>query len=99
MSQFAKFIKFTEMLSDAEKELGIDHLSGLDKRILYFLEKASVAGNSMSFEELNNVMDTPRATLYRHVQTLVDRGLISKQKDPDDGRRNIISVTIPVRIS
>ena len=99
MSQFAKFIKFTEMLSDAEKELGIDHLSGLDKRILYFLEKASVAGSSMSFEELNKVMDTPRATLYRHVQTLVDRGLISKQKDPDDGRRNIISVTIPVRIS
>ena len=71
MSQFAKFIKFTEMLSDAEKELGIDHLSGLDKRILYFLEKASVAGSSMSFEELNNVMDTPRATLYRHVQILL----------------------------
>ena len=99
MSQFAKFIKFTEMLSDAEKELGIDHLSGLDKRILYFLEKASVAGSSMSFEELNKVMDTPRATLYRHVQTLVDKGLISKYKDPNDGRRNIISVTIPVRIS
>ena len=99
MSQFSKFIKFTEMLSDAEKELGIDHLSGLDKRILYFLEKASAAGSSMSFEELNNVMDTPRATLYRHVQTLVDKGLISKQKDPTDGRRNIISVTIPVRIS
>lgn len=99
MSQFAKFIKFTEMLSDAEKELGIDHLSGLDKRILYFLEKASVAGSSMSFEELNKVMDTPRATLYRHVQGLVDKGLISKHKDPNDGRRNIISVTIPVRIS
>ena len=99
MSQFAKFIKFTEMLTDAEKELGIDHLSGLDKRILYFLEKASVSGSSMSFEELNKVMDTPRATLYRHVQTLVDRGLISKQKDPNDGRRNIISVTIPVRIT
>ena len=57
MSQFAKFIKFTEMLSDAEKELGIDHLSGLDKRILYLLEKASAVGSSMSFEELNNVMD------------------------------------------
>ena len=67
-------------------------------RNLYFLEKASTAGSSMSFEELNNVMDTSRATLYRHVQTLVDKGLISKEKDPTDGRRNIISVTIPVRI-
>ena len=98
MSQFAKFIKFTEMLSDAEKELGIDHLSGLDKRILYFLEKASVAGSSMSFEELNNVMDT-LGQLSIAMSKLLLIGPDFKTKDPNDGRRNIISVTIPVRIS
>jgi len=92
--QFDKFIKFTEMLSDAEQELGIAHLSELDKQILYFLEKNRLSGRLLSFEELQQVMETPRATLYRHVQNLVDRGLVSKQKDPDDGRRNIISVTI-----
>ena len=44
MSQFEQFIKFTEMLSDAERELGIEHLSSLDKRILYFLEKSKKRG-------------------------------------------------------
>ena len=39
-------------------------------------------------------MDTPRATLYRHVQNLVDKGVILKKKDTSDGRRNIISVAI-----
>ena len=39
MSQFAKFIKFTEMLSDAEKELGIDHLSGLISEFYIFLRR------------------------------------------------------------
>ena len=94
MPQFDKFIKFTEMLSDAEQELGIAHLSELDKQILYFLEKNRANGRSLSFEELQQIMETPRATLYRHVHNLVDRGLISKEKDPFDGRRNIISVSI-----
>ena len=92
MSQFEQFIKFTEMLSNAEQELGIAHLSSLDKRILYFLEKSKKAGLLLSFEELNQIMDTPRATLYRHVQNLVERGVVSKRKDPNDGRRQIISV-------
>ncbi len=94
MSQFEQFIRFTEMLSDAERELGIEHLSGLDKRILYFLEKSKKAGVLLSFEELNQIMDTPRATLYRHVQNLVERGVVSKTKDPNDGRRQIISVVV-----
>ena len=94
MAEFDKFIKFTEMLSDAEAELGIAHLSGLDKRILYFLEKTKAQGRSVSFEELNQLMDTPRATLYRHVHNLVDKGVVLKQKDPNDGRRNIISVAL-----
>ena len=94
MPNFENFIKFTEMLSDAETELGIDHLSGLDKRILYCLEKEKSQGRKLSFEELNQLMDTPRATLYRHVQNLVDKGVILKKKDTSDGRRNIISVAI-----
>ena len=94
MPRFDKFIKFTEMLSDAESELGIAHLSELDKHILYFLEKNRLEGRPLSFEELQQTMETPRATLYRHVQNLVDRGLVSKDKDPQDGRRNIITVTI-----
>ena len=94
MPQFDKFIKFTEMLSDAENELGIAHLSELDKHILYFLEKNRLEGRFLSFEELQQTMETPRATLYRHVQNLVEKGLVSKEKDPQDGRRNIITVTI-----
>ena len=92
MSQFEQFIKFTEMLSDAERELGIEHLSSLDKRILYFLEKSKKEGVLLSFEELNQIMDTPRATLYRHVQNLVERGVVSKSRDSNDGRRQTISV-------
>ena len=40
MSRFKNFIKFTEMLSDAERELGISHLAELDKHVLYHIEKA-----------------------------------------------------------
>ena len=94
MSQIKNFIKFTEMLSDAERELGISHLAELDKHVLYFIEKSSNEGRSMSFEELNQLMDTPRATLYRHVQALVEQGLLKKEKDPHDGRKNIITVSL-----
>ena len=94
MSRFRNFIKFTEMLSDAERELGISHLAELDKHVLYNIQKSTFNGKTVSFEELNQLMDTPRATLYRHVQALVDQGLLKKEKDPNDGRRNIISVSI-----
>ena len=94
MAQFSNFIKFTEMLLDAERELGISHLVELDKQVLYHIQKLNIDGKTVSFEELNQLMDTPRATLYRHVQALVDQGILSKQKDPGDGRRNIISVSI-----
>ena len=94
MSSLKNFIKFTEMLSDAEKELGISHLAELDKHVLYNIQKSSVNGKTVSFEELNQLMDTPRATLYRHVQALVSQGLLKKEKDPNDGRRNIITVSI-----
>lgn len=94
MSQFKNFIKFTEMLSDAERELGISHLAELDKQVLYHIEKCNFEGRTISFEELNQLMDTPRATLYRHVQSLVGEGLLTKEKDPNDGRRNIISVSL-----
>ena len=82
------------MLSDAERELGISHLAELDKQVLYHIQKSSSEGNTVSFEELNQLMETPRATLYRHVQALVEQGLLNKEKDPDDGRRNIISVSL-----
>ena len=94
MASMKNFIKFTEMLSDAEKELGISHLAELDKHVLYNIQKSSVNGKTVSFEELNQLMDTPRATLYRHVQALVGQGLLKKEKDPNDGRRNIITVSI-----
>ena len=94
MSSLKNFIKFTEMLSDAEKELGISHLAELDKHVLYNIQKSSANGKTVSFEELNQLMDTPRATLYRHVQALVGQGLLKKEKDPNDGRRNIITVSI-----
>tara|TARA_B100001093_G_scaffold519090_1_gene606416 strand:+ start:1684 stop:1968 length:285 start_codon:yes stop_codon:yes gene_type:complete len=94
MAQFNNFIKFTEMLSDAERELGIAHLAELDKQVLYHIQKCKTEGKTMSFEELYQLMATPRATLYRHVQALVVNGTLTKQKDPDDGRRNIISVAI-----
>lgn len=94
MSQFHNFIKFTEMLSDAERELGISHLVELDKQVLYHIQKLNIEGKTVSFEELNQLMDTPRATLYRHVQALVAKGILSKAKDPNDGRRHIISVAL-----
>ncbi len=94
MSRFKNFIKFTEMLNDAERELGISHLAELDKHVLYNIEKSSFRGETVSFEELNQLMDTPRATLYRHVHALVEQGLLKKEKDPNDGRRNIITVSL-----
>ena len=94
MAQFDNFIKFTEMLSDAERELGISHLVELDKQVLYHIQKLDIEGKAVSFEELHQIMETPRATLYRHVQALINEGLLSKAKDPNDGRRNIITVSI-----
>ena len=87
-------MKFTEMLSDAERELGISHLAELDKHVLYNIQKVTTAGKTVSFEELNQLMETPRATLYRHVQALVEQGLLIKQQDPNDGRRYIITVSL-----
>ena len=87
-------MKFTEMLSDAERELGISHLAELDKLVLYNIQKVTTAGKTVSFEELNQLMETPRATLYRHVQALVEQGLLIKQQDPNDGRRYIITVSL-----
>ena len=94
MSRFKNFIKFTEMLSDAERELGISHLAELDKHVLYHIQKSTAKGRTVSFEELNQLMGTPRATLYRHVQALVEQGILKKEKDPTDGRRNVITVSI-----
>ena len=82
------------MLSDAERELGISHLAELDKLVIYNIQKGTFAGKTISFEELNQLMETPRATLYRHVQALVDQGLLIKQQDPNDGRRYIITVSL-----
>ena len=94
MSRLKNFMKFTEMLSDAERELGISHLAELDKLVLYNIQKVTTAGKTVSFEELNQLMETPRATLYRHVQALVEQGLLIKQQDPNDGRRYIITVSL-----
>ena len=94
MSRLKNFMKFTEMLSDAERELGISHLAELDKQVLYNIQKVTTAGKTVSFEELNQLMETPRATLYRHVQALVEQGLLIKQQDPNDGRRYIITVSL-----
>ena len=94
MSRLKNFLKFTEMLSDAERELGISHLAELDKQVIYYIQKGSFAGKTISFEELNQLMETPRAILYRHVQSLVDQGLLIKQQDPNDGRRYIITVSL-----
>lgn len=93
LSQIKNFVKFTEMLADAERELGISHLAELDKQVLYIIQKNALVGRTVSFEEIHNLMDTPRATLYRHVQALVQSGVLQKKKDPRDGRRNIISVS------
>ena len=94
MSRLKNFMKFTEMLSDAERELGISHLAELDKQVLYNIQKVTTTGKTVSFEELNQLMETPRATLYRHVQALVEQGLLIKQQDPHDGRRYIITVSL-----
>ena len=82
---FENFIKFTEMLSDAERELGISHLAELDKHVLYNIQKSSANGKTVSFEELNQLMDTPRATLYRHVQALVEQGMLKRKRIPTTG--------------
>ena len=50
MAQFNNFIKFTEMLSDAERELGIAHLVELDKQVLYHIQKLNIDGKTVSFE-------------------------------------------------
>ena len=94
MSAFDRYVKFTEMLNNAERELGISALNGLEKEIIYTVLKAEQDGEGLSFEDLLGKMNKPRATLYRHLQSLVDNGYLSKQRDPNDGRRNVLAVTI-----
>ena len=43
-SDFDRYIKFTEMLNDAEDELGISSFSGVEKEIIYTIVKAAQNG-------------------------------------------------------
>ena len=44
MSAFDRYVKFTEMLNNAERELGIAALNGLEKEIIYTVLKAEQDG-------------------------------------------------------
>ena len=94
MPSFENFMNLTKKLSQVEAELGIENLSSLDKRILYCLGKKESQDTELSFEDLNRLMDTPRASLYRRVVKLVDEGFILKIKDISDGRRRILRVAL-----
>ena len=48
MSEFDRYIKFTEMLNDAEDELGISSFSGVEKEIIYTIVKAAQNGEGLS---------------------------------------------------
>ena len=92
MPDFDRYIKFTEMLNDAEDELGISSFSNVEKEIIYTIVKAAQNGEGLSFEDLLQRINKPRATLYRHLQSLVDSGYLAKERDPSDARRNIIAI-------
>ena len=92
MSEFDRYIKFTEMLNDAEDELGISSFSGVEKEIIYTIVKAAQNGEGLSFEDLLQRINKPRATLYRHLHSLVDSGYLAKERDPRDARRNILAI-------
>ena len=58
--------------------------------------KMSIARNAcrkgLSFEDLLQRINKPRATLYRHLHSLVDSGYLAKKRDPRDARRNILAI-------
>ncbi|QIK74414.1 MarR family winged helix-turn-helix transcriptional regulator [Nocardioides piscis] len=44
-----------------------------------------------------DAFDLDKGAVSRHVQTLVDHGLATKERDPDDGRAWVVSVTEEAR--
>ena len=75
MSRLKNFMKFTEMLSDAERELGIAHLAELDKQVLYNIQKVTICNN---LQEAVNKCDYIIVTcsLNEHTNKMVNKEII-----------------------
>ena len=91
MSEFDRYIKFTEMLNDAEDELGISSFSGVEKEIIYTIVKAARMERGFPSRIYCKGSISQGNTLSSFA-SLVDSGYLSKDRDPNDARRNIIAI-------
>ena len=64
-------------------------ISSVQYSILVLLERHSGA----SQRELCDLVDLDRSTIAELVSRMERRGLISRRRDPDDGRRNTLEIT------
>lgn len=64
-------------------------ISSVQYSILVLLERHSGA----SQRELCDMVDLDRSTIAELVSRMERRGLISRHRDPDDGRRNTLEIT------
>ncbi len=50
-------------------------------------------GENISIADITNELKQPHQLVAQRVSLLIDRGLVSKLSDPQDGRRNILKLT------
>lgn len=72
---------------------GDDLFSDPSWDMLLDLYAATLDGQRVSVSSLCIAAEVPHATAWRRLSTLVERGLLQRSVDPDDGRRSFVSFT------
>lgn len=61
--------------------------------ILLDLFEARLTGSSRSIKSSCHAARVPLSTALRHIDRLIDSGLVERANDPGDGRRTLLSLT------
>ncbi|GCE07110.1 MarR family winged helix-turn-helix transcriptional regulator [Dictyobacter aurantiacus] len=82
------------VMKTARQEL-MQHLSeaGSDLSPHQFLALMNVSGHTLTLGELSRAMGLDPSTLAPTVEVLVRKGLVQRDRDPQDRRRTLLSVT------
>lgn len=87
-----ELVRLREVMERTGAQLAARRRDGLDKAAYAVLFHLATGGPRRS-GALAETMLTDPSTISRHVAQLVDRGLVARTADPDDGRATVLAVT------
>lgn len=78
---------------ERDRLFGSDYFVDPAWDILLDLFEARLTGSSRSIKSSCHAARVPLSTALRHIDRLIERGLVEKAHDPADGRRTLLSLT------